>query len=85
LLTLSTIKARASSSRQTTNKKTKQKNQHGRSAMNVMQAPRRDEGTAYEMRSADYKADLVHVGRGTPMGELLRRYWHPVALAAHAT
>ena len=22
---------------------------------------------------------LTRVGRGTPMGELLRRYWHPVA------
>ena len=24
---------------------------------------------------------LTRVGPGTPMGELLRRYWHPVALA----
>lgn len=22
---------------------------------------------------------MTEVGRGTPMGELLRRYWHPVA------
>ena len=33
----------------------------------------RDEGTAYEMRESAFKADLVQVGRGTPMGELLRR------------
>ena len=28
---------------------------------------------------------LTRVGRGTPAGELLRRYWHPVALAADLT
>jgi len=53
--------------------------------MNVMQAPRRDEGTAYEIRPASYRSELTEVGRGTPMGELLRRYWHPVGLATHAT
>ena len=52
--------------------------------MNVMQTPRRDEGTAYELRPPQIKADLIEVGRGTPMGELLRRYWHPVGLAADA-
>ena len=25
---------------------------------------------------------LTRVGAGTPMGELMRRYWHPVAAAA---
>ncbi|HCH35837.1 MAG TPA: aromatic ring-hydroxylating dioxygenase subunit alpha, partial [Dehalococcoidia bacterium] len=25
---------------------------------------------------------LTQVGKGTPMGELLRRYWHPIAAAA---
>ncbi len=25
---------------------------------------------------------LTRVGPGTPMGELMRRYWHPVAAAA---
>lgn len=25
---------------------------------------------------------LTRVGKGTPMGELLRRYWHPIALGA---
>ena len=25
-------------------------------------------------------AEITHVGRGTPCGEYLRRYWHPVAL-----
>ena len=52
--------------------------------MNVMQTPRRDEGTAYELRPPEIKSDLVEVGRGTPMGELLRRYWHPIGLIADA-
>jgi phenylpropionate dioxygenase-like ring-hydroxylating dioxygenase large terminal subunit len=44
----------------------------------------RDEGTGYEMRKPVFKDDLVRVGRGTPMGELLRRYWHPVGLCKDA-
>ena len=35
-------------------------------------------GSAYDMPAPSYDASLVEVGRGTPMGELLRRYWHPV-------
>jgi phenylpropionate dioxygenase-like ring-hydroxylating dioxygenase large terminal subunit len=50
----------------------------------MMQAAPRDEGTAYEMRPASYKSELVEVARGTPMGELLRRYWHPVGLSSDA-
>ena len=52
--------------------------------MTATQHPR-DEGTAYEMKPATYNAALTEVRRGTPMGELLRRYWHPVGLAGHAT
>jgi phenylpropionate dioxygenase-like ring-hydroxylating dioxygenase large terminal subunit len=52
--------------------------------MNVMM-PVRDQGTAYEMPPSTYKAALTDVRRGTPMGELLRRYWHPVGLAADAS
>src|SRR5580704_8860134 len=44
----------------------------------------RDEGTGYELRRPAIKDDLVLVGRGTPMGELLRRYWHPVGLTKDA-
>ena len=44
----------------------------------------RDEGTGYEMRTPVVKVDLVQVGRGTPMGELLRRYWHPIGLCKDA-
>jgi len=42
------------------------------------------EGSAYELPAATVNPDLVLVGRGTPMGELLRRYWHPIGLAADA-
>ena len=44
-----------------------------------------DEGTAYELPPAAIKDELVRVDRGAPMGELLRRYWHPVGLVADAT
>ena len=43
-----------------------------------------DMGTAYEMKPSTYRAELTEVGRGTPMGELLRRYWHPVGLSTDA-
>ena len=32
-------------------------------------------GVAYELAPPQIKENLVRVGRGTPMGELLRRYW----------
>jgi phenylpropionate dioxygenase-like ring-hydroxylating dioxygenase large terminal subunit len=51
--------------------------------MATTQRPR-DTGTAYEKPAATFKADLVQVGRGAPMGELLRRYWHPVGLISDA-
>jgi phenylpropionate dioxygenase-like ring-hydroxylating dioxygenase large terminal subunit len=40
--------------------------------------------SAYSRKSPSYNAKLTEVSRGTPMGELLRRYWHPVGLAADA-
>ncbi len=40
--------------------------------------------TAYTLKPPTYNAKLTEVGRGTPMGELLRRYWHPIGLAADA-
>ena len=43
-----------------------------------------DTGTAYGRAMPTYRAELTEVGAGTPMGELLRRYWHPVGLAADA-
>ncbi len=40
--------------------------------------------SAYTLKPPAYNARLTEVGRGTPMGELLRRYWHPVGLAEDA-
>lgn len=37
------------------------------------------------MLTAEQNERLTRVGPGTPAGELLRRYWHPVALAADLT
>ncbi len=44
-----------------------------------------DTGTAYGKPRATTKRELTEVGAGTPMGELLRRYWHPVGLCTDAT
>ncbi len=52
--------------------------------MNITQRDR-DLGTAYAMKPSTTRTELTSVGRGTPMGELLRRYWHPVGLATDAT
>ncbi|MCB1998001.1 MAG: aromatic ring-hydroxylating dioxygenase subunit alpha [Burkholderiaceae bacterium] len=44
-----------------------------------------DTGTAYGRPAPSHRAELTDVGAGTPMGELMRRYWHPVGLAADAS
>ena len=44
-----------------------------------------DTGTGYTRKPATYNAALTEVGRGKPMGELLRRYWHPIGLVADAS
>ncbi len=49
--------------------------------MNVTQRDR-DLGTAYALKPPATRTELTSVARGTPMGELLRRYWHPVGLAS---
>ncbi len=38
-------------------------------------------GSAYDRPEPSYEEDLALVGRGTASGELLRRYWHPIAVA----
>ncbi|MCX4641960.1 MULTISPECIES: Rieske 2Fe-2S domain-containing protein [unclassified Streptomyces] len=38
-----------------------------------------DTGTGYGRKPTSHDARLTEVGPGTPMGEALRRYWHPVA------
>ena len=34
------------------------------------------------MLSTNENEKLTAVGKGTPMGELMRRYWHPIAASA---
>jgi nitrite reductase/ring-hydroxylating ferredoxin subunit len=44
-----------------------------------------DDGRAYGRDHGRWDTELVEVGPGTPSGELLRRYWHPVATSDEAT
>lgn len=44
-----------------------------------------DTGTAYGRQAPTHRTELTEVGPGTPMGELLRRYWHPIGLARDAS
>ncbi|MEU4415810.1 Rieske 2Fe-2S domain-containing protein [Nocardia salmonicida] len=44
-----------------------------------------DTGTGYGRKAPSYDARLTEVGPGTPMGEALRRYWHPIATSATLT
>ena len=44
-----------------------------------------DTGTAYGQKPRRHDPVLTEVGAGTPMGELLRRYWHPVGLTEDAS
>jgi phenylpropionate dioxygenase-like ring-hydroxylating dioxygenase large terminal subunit len=43
------------------------------------------DGSAYGRRPPSYFKDLTEVGPGAPMGELLRRYWHPIGLVGDAS
>ena len=43
-----------------------------------------DTGTAYGRAPPTSRLELAQIGAGTPMGELLRRYWHPIGLLADA-
>lgn len=43
------------------------------------------EGHAYGRRAQQPNNLLTEVGPGTPMGELMRRYWHPIALSSEIT
>jgi nitrite reductase/ring-hydroxylating ferredoxin subunit len=40
-----------------------------------------DTGTGYGRPPSSHDARLTEVGPGTPMGEALRRYWHPIAIS----
>lgn len=41
--------------------------------------------SAYGITTPKENVELTHVDPGTPMGELLRRFWQPVALSAELT
>lgn len=43
------------------------------------------DGRAYGRLEGEWNPDLVETSAGTPAGELLRRYWHPVARSSEAT
>ena len=45
----------------------------------------RADGSAYGRPGQHANALWTEVGPGKPMGELLRRYWHPIALAETVT
>ena len=38
-----------------------------------------------QTRSLGYDQQISHTGYGTPGGEYLRRYWHPVALSSEVS
>ncbi|OBJ90434.1 Rieske 2Fe-2S domain-containing protein [Mycobacterium sp. 1245852.3] len=46
---------------------------------------RLDSGTGYGRAPSSHNARLTEVGPGTPMGEALRRYWHPIACSSALT
>ena len=51
--------------------------------MNVQEkSSRRPFGGYYQSRRLNEDAELTHTGPGTPCGELMRRFWQPVALAS---
>jgi nitrite reductase/ring-hydroxylating ferredoxin subunit len=50
--------------------------------MTVARVGEIDSGTAYGMKPRTYRTELVEVGPGTPMGELMRRYWQPVGVSS---
>jgi nitrite reductase/ring-hydroxylating ferredoxin subunit len=43
-----------------------------------------DSGMAYGRPTPSHLKNMTEVGPGTPMGELLRRYWHPIGLSSDA-
>lgn len=44
-----------------------------------------DDGRAYGRPAGEIDDELVRTGPGTPSGELLRRYWHPLGRSEEAT
>jgi phenylpropionate dioxygenase-like ring-hydroxylating dioxygenase large terminal subunit len=48
-------------------------------------APFVADGTAYSRPKPSYDRNITEVGAGTPGGEWMRRYWHPLALSQNVT
>lgn len=44
-----------------------------------------DTSSAYYRPSYSYDRELVETDRGTPCGEFMRRYWHPIAVSSNVT
>ena len=42
-------------------------------------------GGYYQSRTPDYDPLLTETGQGTPMGEYMRRFWHPVCMSEELT
>ena len=53
--------------------------------MNETKARRAPDGTGYGRAYAHHDAEITEVGPGTPCGEFMRRYWHPVSLSEKVT
>jgi nitrite reductase/ring-hydroxylating ferredoxin subunit len=53
--------------------------------MSVTSSSGLDTGTGYGRPPSSHNARLTEVGPGTPMGEALRRYWHPIASSSALT
>ncbi len=51
--------------------------------MNVQNPRPNADGCAYGRPAHHHDAELTEVGPGTPCGEFMRRYWHPIALSAN--
>jgi nitrite reductase/ring-hydroxylating ferredoxin subunit len=47
-----------------------------------LEQSRKNSGSAYDLKPPTYDADLTLVTKGSRGGELLRRYWHPIALVS---
>jgi phenylpropionate dioxygenase-like ring-hydroxylating dioxygenase large terminal subunit len=50
-----------------------------------MEGAMTNHATGYGRPAPTFIEKFTLVGQGTPMGELLRRYWHPVGLSSDAT
>jgi phenylpropionate dioxygenase-like ring-hydroxylating dioxygenase large terminal subunit len=53
--------------------------------MEAITPPDLSEGIAYGRPPQTHDAELTEVGPGTPCGEYLRRYWHPIAVSRELT